>query len=166
MSRHVTTVQFDVDTYNRFSDVRAAVSLELRHHDRSLGLAPMLGLLVDHWQQHPPSPEWLKERAALYPKRGRPPKHVVGSLLQNPNDHKKAIGHKLVWRRREESAPHRIVFCKQCNMQWATWDTPTPPARCPLADGSVPSIYTPKRWSKNELLLEGFEADEVDWADQ
>lgn len=166
MVRHVTSLQLDIDLYNRIADLRAGVSLLLRFAEKSLGVAPMLGLLVDHWQNTPPTEEWIRERSKLYPKRGRPPKHVTGYIPVDPNDARKAIGHKLVGRRRDEKAPHRIIFCKQCTMQWATWDFPTPPARCPLADGSVPSIYNPKRWTKNELLALNFEADEIEWADQ
>lgn len=164
MARMVTTVQVDAELYNRLADLRGAVSLELRFSERSLGLAPMLGLLLDHWKDNPPTNEWLRERAKLYPRRGRPPKHIVGSPLTDPNAKKKLLGHEIFERRRDANAPHHLFRCKNCTMLWATWDFPSPPARCPLRDGSVISIYSPKVYTKSELLADGFEADEVEWA--
>lgn len=165
MARMVTSVQLDVDYYNRLANARATASSEIRFNDRSLGLGPMLGLLLDHWEQHPPTPEWLRERAQVYPKRGRPPKQVKGTPVSDPNEKRRLGYHEILTRRREEKAPHKINFCKNCTMEWATWDTPRPPAQCPAKTG-FSTIYNQKKWTKSELLAAGFEPDEVEWCDE
>jgi hypothetical protein len=48
-------------------------------------------------------------------------------------------------------------------MGWSTWDSKEPPAACPARDG-FSAIYTPKIWKKSDLLIAGFEPDEVAWA--
>lgn len=163
MPRHITTLQIEFDVHKRIIGIRDHVSMELRFNERSLGLGAMLGLLVDHWQQHPPSPEWLHEQAQLYPKRGRPSRAVNGTVIGNPISKKAILGHEL-FKKKIEGSTYEMFYCKRCNMQFNTWDSKTPPARCP-GDGVTFSIYTPKRWTKNELLAEGFEASEVEWAD-
>jgi hypothetical protein len=169
MPRFVTTIQIEADLHNRIAELRGAVSMDLRFSERSLGLAPMLGLLVDHWKQHPPDPEWLKNQAQLYPKRGRPPKHVAGTAIKTTgekwHDEKVTRGHELLERRCDEGRPHRTIWCKRCSMMWSTWDFDRPPALCPK-DGKVSSLYQPKVWTKIELLAAGFAEDEVAWCDQ
>ena len=159
--RTVTTLQLDVEIYNRIASIREHVSEELRFNGRSLGLAPMLGLLVDYWQQNPPSREWLEERAKLYPKRGRPPKQIKGTKIGLVD--RGMLGHEVFWKKEHQGTPYKILYCKRCSMIWNTWDGEKPGARCP-GDGITVSMYSPKVWTKNELLLEGFEADEVEWA--
>lgn len=163
MARHITTIQIEAELYNRIANLRAAVSDELRFNERSLGLAPMLGLLVDHWQNQPPSSEWLREREKLYPKRGRTPRQITGTLVQSPLSKKATLGHEI-FKKKIKGSTYEMVYCKRCSMQFNTWDTPTPPARCP-GDGVTISIYNPKRWTKSELLAEGFGEREVEWAD-
>lgn len=163
MPRHITTLQIEFELHKRISAVRDHVSSELRHSERSLGLGPMLGLLVDHWQQHPPDPEWLKAQASLYPRRGRPSRAVNGTIIKGAPP-KSNLGHEMFSKKAQGGSAYKIVYCKLCSMQFSTWDSPTPPARCP-GDGITISIYNPKRWTKSELLAEGFEPSEVEWAD-
>lgn len=163
MPRTITTIQVDVELYNRIANLRRHVSTDLRFNERSLGLGPMLGLLIDHWQAHPPTPEWLHDRAALYPKRGRPPKHVQGSVVQ-PKTKDFELGHVLMEREIPGSA-YRLVMCRRCNMKFTTYDHDRPPAHCP-GDGRVSTLYTPKTWTKIELLAAGFAESEVAWCDQ
>lgn len=161
MPRHITTLQIEFELHRRISQIRDHVSLELRHSAKSLGLGPMLGLLVDHWQQHPPDAEWLASQAALYPKRGRPSRAVNGTVIGNPATSDRMRGHE-VFTRRLATGAHKIYFCRHCTMSWSTWDFDRPPSPCPK-DGVTISIYQPKRWTKSELLASGFEEDEVAW---
>lgn len=161
-----TTLTLDAQLHERWSALRAHVSLLLRHTENSLGLQPMLGLLIDHWEQSPPVIGWLEAQAQLYPKRGRPRRSEPASMAPRVALRATELkGHELISRKKDVGSAYRIFYCKHCSMMWSTWDFKEPPAQCVRVAG-FSAIYTPKIWKKKDLLLEGFELDEVAWADE
>lgn len=169
MPRYVTTIQVDAEIHNRLVEVRSRLSSEQRGNENSIGLAPMLSLLLDHWQQNQPPELWLNERVQLYPKRGRPPRQLPGTAIRTSGerwrDQVQTKDHELIAPAKLTGTAHPVYHCKHCNMVWSTWDFKRPPAVCPR-DGKFSSLYQPKAWTKIELLALGFTDDEVAWCAQ
>lgn len=164
MVRSFTVMQVDAQLHQRLHIVRRAVSVALRFNENSLGLGPLLGLLLDHWEATPPDGGWLEAQVALYPKRGRPRKSEPACMEPVVALRKKfGKGHELFSRRAGSGSAYKIFFCKFCDMQWSTWESQEAPAQCPRVTGFA-NIYNPKIWTQKDLLALGFEADEVTWA--
>lgn len=136
----------------------------MRFSDSSLGLGSMLGILIDHWEQNPPSYEWMKETLALYPKRGRPRRSESASMEPRValrlHDRK---GHDLFTKKNKGGSAYKVYYCKHCTLFWSTHDSDQPPSHCPRKYG-FSTFYSQKVWKKSELLALGFEKDEVAWA--
>lgn len=167
MARLTTCVQLDAQLHERWTKLRFEVSDRLRFNENSLGLQPMLGLLLDHWEHSPPDKDWLKIQAELYPKRGRPRRSQEVEMKPQRVALKSSTirGHEVIYPR---SSAGRIRYCKSCDMVWipeAFGNLPEPPAPCPAT--STVNFYNlrPDLWTKSELLALHFGLDEVEWAD-
>lgn len=159
MARLIATVNLDAQVHERWSQLRYKVSELLRYNAHSLGLGPMLGLLLDHWEENPPDLEWLKVKEISYPKRGRPRRSDPANMtpvvaLKKVN----TKGHVLFTGRR----PMRYHFCRNCNLMWDPAMDRKPTYDCPTI--GTYSMLERKVWTKADLRALNFEEDEIQWA--
>ena len=159
MARLISTVNIDPQVHERWSNLRNHVSVLLRYNEHSIGLGAMLGLLMDHWENTPPSLDWLKVQAERYPKRGRPRKSAPASMDPVVAMRKKTLkGHDVFCKRKNPGK----MYCKKCTLIWDFRADNTPPYDCPTI--SSLSMCNWKTWTKSELRELNFEEDEIQWA--
>lgn len=150
--------------HERLMQLRTLVSEQVRQGPNSLGLAAMLGVLMDWWDHSPPDFDWLATAVERYPRRGRVRRtDPVNMEPQVAMRRVQPKGHDILVRRQAIGSGHRVVICRQCSMHYSTFDFTAPPAICPVTFG-FSTIYEPKRWTKKELLQWNFAPEEVEWA--
>jgi hypothetical protein len=67
-------LMIDARVHDELTDARTALSQLLFSKPSVIGLSAMIAVLMDHWRESPPNPEWVRKRRDHVPKRGRPRK--------------------------------------------------------------------------------------------
>lgn len=159
MATSYTMVPVRPDVHERLLAVRARVSEMFRSNEGSLGLSPMLVVLLEHFENAPPDLDWLRAVVEAQPRRGRPRrskpvtkvdewgKEVVVQPRRGPS----AQG-RLEHRWTSPKANPDLSVCMRC-------DDFRPEGR-----GSTHCKPMDKPWTKKQLLPFGFTAEELAWA--
>lgn len=158
MPRAYVTVPIDSQVFERLQAVKVAASNLAYATDNTISASVAIGLLLDHWREHPPDHEWLREQTRTYPRRGRPRASEAGQprvFVDGKKD--PAMGHELI----AHPARSWIKFCKQCRLVHNEREYQRPLFYCPAV---VPSSPAPRgRWKKLELLEMDWPEDQVGW---
>lgn len=158
MPRAYVTVPIDSQVFERLHAVKVAASNLTYATDNTISASVAIGLLLDHWNEKPPDPDWLREQTRNYPRRGRPRASEAGQprvLVHGKKD--PAMGHEF------ETCPPRpwIKLCRQCRYVHNEREYPRPLFHCPAVVPSSPVQH--KRWTKKDLLEFGWPEDQVSW---
>lgn len=161
------TVMVREDVLEQLRLVRTGVSRLVRCNEMSLGMSPMVKILLDHFEKVPPDVQWLRERVAAAPKRGRPP--ITGEVektnqwgeievVNRPRPKTRAkggLGHVFV----SPKANPSLSVCKHCS-EFKTGPNGTYPQ-----GRGIPCGPDARRHTKEELLALQFTEEEVGFLD-
>lgn len=157
------------DIRERLDHLRRELSLQHCFNESTLGLSSVILLLLEHFQNALPSPEWLQATMTTMPKRGRPPltgtkvvtdqwgKEVVVQRVPAKSRAKEVLakGHEFV----SPAARPGISVCKLCDEVLGLEFMPEGRGQtCPSKGGRGGPPY-----SKKQLLAIGFTEEEVTW---